>query len=123
MRPAAAASMQQWLWSVSMAASKPNQTLPKDADALAEVLSKQKSRRDRLPDAERTEVLSPLPVAELRKYEAVKKAHPDALVCFAQNGYFELYGKDAEKAAPLLGTKLLEKKVRGKPIHAGDRLP
>ena len=69
----------------------------------------------RLPDAERTEALSPLPVAELRKYEAVKKAHPDALVCFAQNGYFELYGKDAEKAAPLLGTKLLEKKVRGKP--------
>ena len=79
------------------------------------MLSKQKSRRDRLPEADRTEVLSPLPVAELRKYEAVKKAHPDALVCFAQNGYFELYGKDAEKAAPMLGTKLLEKKVRGKP--------
>ena len=94
---------------------KTHQTLPKDADALAEVLSKQKSRRDRLPEAERTEVLAPLPVAELRKYEAVKEAHPDALVCFAQNGYFELYGKDAEKAAPLLGTKVLEKKVRGKP--------
>ena len=94
---------------------KTHQTLPKDAEALAEVLSKQKTRRDRLPEAERTEVLSPLPVAELRKYEAVKKAHPDALVCFAQNGYFELYGKDAKKAAPLLGTKLLEKKVRGKP--------
>ena len=94
---------------------KTRQTLPKDAETLAEVLSKQKTRRDRLPDAGRTETLSPLPVAELRKYEAVKKAHPDALVCFAQNGYFELYGKDAEKAAPLLGTKLLEKKVRGKP--------
>ena len=94
---------------------KTYQTLPKDADALVEVLSKQKSRHDRLPEAERTEVLSPLPIAELRKYEAVKKAHPDALVCFAQNGYFELYGKDAKKAAPLLGTKLLEKKVRGKP--------
>ena len=93
---------------------KTRRTLPKDADALAEVLTKQKSRRDRLPEADRTEVLSPLPVAELRKYEAVKKAHPDALVCFAQNGYFELYGKDAEKAAPLLGTKVLEKKVRGK---------
>ena len=93
---------------------KTYQTLPKDADALAEVLSKQKTRRDRLPDAERTESLSPLSVAELWKYEAVKKVHPDALVCFAQNGYFELYGKDAEKAAPLLGTKLLEKKVRGK---------
>ena len=60
-------------------------------------------------------MLAPLPVAELRKYEAVKEAHPDALVCFAQNGYFELYGKDAEKAAPLLGTKVLEKKVRDKP--------
>ena len=94
---------------------KTHQTLPKDADALAEVLTKQKSRRDRLPEAERTEVLAPLPVAGLRKYEAVKEAHPDALVCFAQNGYFELYGKDAEKAAPLLGTKVLEKKVRGKP--------
>ena len=93
---------------------KNRQTLPKDAEALAEVLSKQKTRRDRLPEAERTEVLAPLPVAELRKYEAVKEAHPDALVCFAQNGYFELYGKDAEKAAPLLGTKVLEKKVRGK---------
>ena len=70
---------------------KTHQTLPKDADALAEVLSKQKTRRDRLPEAERTEALSPLPVAELRKYEAVKKAHPDALVCFAQNGYCLLY--------------------------------
>ena len=30
---------------------KTHQTLPKDADALVEVLSKQKSRRDRLPDA------------------------------------------------------------------------
>ena len=93
---------------------KTHRTLPKDADALAEVLTKQKSRRDRLPETERTEVLAPLPVAELRKYEALKQAHPEALICFAQNGYFELYGKDAEKAAPLLGTKVLEKKVRGK---------
>ena len=46
---------------------KTHRTLPKDADALVEVLSKQKTRRDRLPDAERTEALSPLPVAELRK--------------------------------------------------------
>lgn len=91
---------------------KTHQTLPKDADALAEVLTKQKSRRDRLPEAERTEVLAPLPVAELRKYEAVKQAHPEALVCFAQNGYFELYGKDAEKAAPLLGKGSGEESTR-----------
>ncbi len=78
-----------------------HRTLPKDADALAEVLSQQKTRRNRLPEAERTEGLASLTVAELRKYEAVKKAHPDALVCFAQNGYFELYGKDAEKSRAL----------------------
>lgn len=60
------------------------------------------------------ETLAPLPVAELRKYEAIKAAHPDAFVCFAQNGYFELYDNDALKAAPLLGTKVLEKKVHGK---------
>ncbi len=88
---------------------KTHRTLPKDAEALEEVLSKQKTHRDRLPDAERTEVLAPLP-AELRKYEAVKKAHPDALVCFAQNGYFELYGKDAKKAAPLLAQNSLKRR-------------
>lgn len=60
------------------------------------------------------ETLAPLPVAELRKYEAIKATHPDAFVCYAQNGYFELYGNDALKAAPLLGTKVLEKKVHGK---------
>lgn len=61
------------------------------------------------------ETLAPLPIAELRKYEAIKAAHPEAFVCFAQEGYFELYGKDAELAAPLLGTKVLQKKVHGKP--------
>ena len=33
---------------------KTHQTLPKDVDALEELLSKQKARRDRLPEAERT---------------------------------------------------------------------
>ena len=62
-----------------------------------------------------TEKLGILPLEAQTAYNAVKEAHPEAIVCFAQNGYFELYGKDAKKAAPLLGTKLLEKKVRGKP--------
>lgn len=92
-----------------------HRTLPKDAEALAEVLTKQKNRRDRLPEAERTEVLAPLPVAELRKYEAVKEAHPDALVCFAQNGYFELYGKDAEKAAPCSARSSLRRRCAVSP--------
>ena len=36
---------------------KTHQTLPKDADALEEVLSKQKARRDRLPEAESTDAV------------------------------------------------------------------
>ena len=51
-----------------------HRTLPKDAETLAEVLYQQKTRRDRLPEAERTEALLPLPVVDLRKYEAVKKS-------------------------------------------------
>ena len=39
-----------------------HRTLPKDAEALAEVLTKQKSRRDRLPEAERTEALTLCPL-------------------------------------------------------------
>ena len=92
-----------------------HRTLPKDAEALTEVLTKQKTRRDRLPEAERTETLAPLPVAELRKIRGSQKGASQRRWFACQNGYFELYGKDAEKAAPLLGTKLLEKKVRGKP--------
>lgn len=95
---------------------KTHQTLPKDADALAEVLTKQKSRRDRLPEAERTEVLAPLPVAELRKYEAVKQAHPEALVCFAQNGYFELYGKDAEKPRLFSAQRFWRRRCAASPL-------
>ena len=89
--------------------------IPTDKEALADLLAQQKRRRERLPEAAKEEKLAPLPLAAYRRYQAIKQEHPSALVCFAQNGYFELYGKDAEKAAPLLGTKLLEKKVRGKP--------
>lgn len=46
-------------------------------------------------------------------YNAVKEAHPEAIVCFAQNGYFEIYGEDAKKAAPILGTRLLIKELEG----------
>lgn len=87
--------------------------VPEDQKALSDVLAQQKRQRDKLPEAKKQEKLSALPVGEFRKYEEIKKAHPSALVCYAQNGYFELYGDDAKKAAPLLGTKLLNKKLRG----------
>ena len=43
-----------------------HRTLPKDAEALAEVLTKQKSHRDRLPEAERTEALANTKTGEIR---------------------------------------------------------
>ena len=45
-------------------------------------------------------------------YNAVRKPI-EAIVCFAQNSYFEIYGEDAKKAAPMLGTKLLMKELEG----------
>ena len=47
-----------------------------------------------------TEKLGILPLEAQTAYNAVKEAHPEAIVCFAQNGYFEIYGEDAKKAAP-----------------------
>lgn len=87
--------------------------IPTDKEALADLLAQQKHRRERLPGAAKGEKLAPLPVADYRRYQAIKEAHPAALVCFAQNGYFELYGEDARRAAPLLGAKILDKKLRG----------
>jgi hypothetical protein len=60
-----------------------------------------------------TEKLGVLPLDAQTAYNAVKEAHPEAIVCFAQNGYFEIYGEDAKKAAPLLGSKLLMKELEG----------
>lgn len=60
-----------------------------------------------------TEKLGVLPLEAQTAYNAVKEAHPEAIVCFAQNGYFEIYGEDAKKAAPILGAKLLMKELEG----------
>lgn len=88
--------------------------IPEDKEMLADILAQQKRRRERLPEAaKKEEKLAPLPVAEYRKYQEIKREHPSELVCFAQKGYFELYGEDAKKAAPILGTKVLDKKIRG----------
>ena len=60
-----------------------------------------------------TEKLGILPLEAQTAYNAVKEAHPEAIVCFAKNGYYEIYGEDAKKAAPALGTKLLMKELEG----------
>ena len=60
-----------------------------------------------------TEKLGVLPLEAQTAYNAVKEAHPEAIVCFAQNGYFEIYGEDAKNAAPMLGAKILMKELEG----------
>ena len=58
--------------------------------------------------AEERPALLPLDAAE---YNALKEQHPDALVGFEQNGYYEFYGENARKVCELLGGKLLEKET------------
>lgn len=57
--------------------------------------------------------LRPLSFAAQTAYNGIKEAHPEAIVCFAQNGYFEIYGEDAKRAAPLIHSKLLMKELEG----------
>ena len=59
--------------------------------------------------AEESPALLPLDAAT--EYNALKEQHPDALVGFEQNGYYEFYGEDARKVCELVGGKLLEKET------------
>ena len=52
-----------------------------------------------------------LPLNAAAEYNSLKEQHPDALVGFEQNGYYEFYGEDARKVCELLGGKLLEKET------------
>lgn len=87
--------------------------VPQDPDKLHDVLAEQRQKRYAMKEAKREEILLPLPFAEQNAYNAVKEAHPASLICFAQHGYYELYGDDAEKASAVLGTKLLSKELEG----------
>ncbi len=42
----------------------------------------------------------------VRQYWAAKREHPDSLVFFRLGDFFELFGDDAERSAPLLGVTL-----------------
>lgn len=86
-------------------------------EGLEEELSsdfKQFSEHNGVPFPEKkVETLAVMPVDAQNAYNEIKEAHPDAIVGFAQNGYFEIYGEDAKKASPILGTKLLMKELEG----------
>ncbi|HVS08118.1 MAG TPA: DNA mismatch repair protein MutS [Candidatus Dormibacteraeota bacterium] len=66
------------------------------------------------------------PVPVLEQYEAVKRGHPDAIVLFRLGDFYETFGEDAERAAPILGITLTSRELgkgqryamAGVPYHA-----
>jgi DNA mismatch repair protein MutS len=58
------------------------------------------------------------PVPVLEQYQQIKRAHPEAIVLFRLGDFFETFGEDAERAAPVLGVTLTAREL-GK----GHRLP
>jgi DNA mismatch repair protein MutS len=57
-------------------------------------------------------------VPVLDQYQRVKQAHPDAIVLFRLGDFYETFGADAERAAPILGITLTSREL-GK----GQRFP
>lgn len=73
------------------------------------------------PAAETTTAKRPISIE--KQFKEMKKKHPDALLIFRVNDYYELFNEDAEKAAELLQitiTKRGKKMVAGFPHHALD---
>lgn len=73
------------------------------------------------PAAETTPAKRPISIE--KQFMEMKKKHPDALLIFRVNDYYELFNEDAEKAAGLLQitiTKRGKKMVAGFPHHALD---
>lgn len=73
------------------------------------------------PAAETTPAKRPISIE--KQFKEMKKKHPDALLIFRVNDYYELFNEDAEKAAELLQitiTKRGKKMIAGFPHHALD---
>ncbi len=65
----------------------------------------------------------------MRQYYAVKEKHPDKILFFRMGDFYEMFGDDAVKAAPLLGIALTSRAhggaeripLAGVPYHAVDK--
>ncbi len=68
------------------------------------------------------------PVPVLEQYQRIKRAHPDAIVLFRLGDFYETFGADAERAAPILGITLTSRELgkgqrfpmAGVPYHAHE---
>jgi len=54
----------------------------------------------------------------VRQYRAAQSSHPDCLVLFRMGDFFEIFGEDAGRAAPILGVTLTSR-----PFGKGGRIP
>lgn len=65
----------------------------------------------------------------MRQYQAVKAQHPDKILLFRMGDFYEMFGDDAVKAAPILGIALTSRAhgaaeripLAGVPYHSIDR--
>ncbi|MBI5267874.1 MAG: DNA mismatch repair protein MutS [candidate division Zixibacteria bacterium] len=65
----------------------------------------------------------------MRQYQAVKAQHPDKILFFRMGDFYEMFGDDAVKAAPVLGIALTSRShgnseripLAGVPYHSADR--
>ena len=65
----------------------------------------------------------------MRQYHAVKTQHPDKILFFRMGDFYEMFGDDAVKAAPILGIALTSRShgeseripLAGVPYHAADK--
>jgi len=65
----------------------------------------------------------------MRQYYAIKEQHPDKILFFRMGDFYEMFGDDAVKAAPILGIALTSRShgnseripLAGVPHHAADR--
>ena len=65
----------------------------------------------------------------MRQYHAIKEQHPDKILFFRMGDFYEMFGDDAVKAAPMLGIALTSRShgnseripLAGVPYHAADR--
>jgi DNA mismatch repair protein MutS len=65
----------------------------------------------------------------MRQYHAVKEKHPDKIVFFRMGDFYEMFGDDAVKAAPILGIALTSRShggteripLAGVPYHSADK--
>lgn len=53
--------------------------------------------------------------AYLKRYDAIKRQHPDALLLFRFGDFYELYCDDAVKASEVLGITCTKRDVAGRP--------